>query len=63
MDCHSCGSMALEAYWTDGEEVAVKRGDSLGLPVDSCTVVALGDKIEWVTFVGSSAPNEALLST
>ncbi|KAH8622893.1 hypothetical protein IG631_22642 [Alternaria alternata] len=47
----------------DGEEVAVKRGDSLGLPVDSCTVVALGDKIEWVTFVGSSAPNEALLST
>lgn len=47
----------------DGEEVAVKRGDSLGLPADSCTVVALGDRIEWVTFVGCSALNEALLPT
>jgi hypothetical protein len=47
----------------DGEEVAVKRGDSLGLPANSCTVIALGDRIEWVKFLGCSALNEALLST
>lgn len=53
--------MGLVESLKDGEEVAVKRAGSLGLPADSYTVVALEGRIEWATFVGCSALNEVLL--
>ena len=60
-DFHIFYPTGLAVSSKDGEVVVKRRVDLLGLPLGSCTVAALEDKIEWVTFVGCSALNEVLL--
>jgi hypothetical protein len=44
-----------------GVKVEAKQVDLLGLPVGSCTAVALEDSAGWETFEGWYALNEVLL--
>jgi hypothetical protein len=53
--------MELVESWKDGEEVAVKRTDSLELPPNPYTLTASKGRIGWAIFAGCSVESEVLL--